>query len=46
MLIEGIHDGQLLPMISFATMEELYDTARRTAMGVDKAIDDILLQLD
>lgn len=45
-LIEKIHDSQLLPMVPFSTMEELYDTARRTVMGVDKAIDDILSELD
>jgi len=45
-LIEGVHDGQLMPMIPFSTMEELYYNARRTAMGVDKAIDDILSELD
>jgi hypothetical protein len=31
---------------SFTLMKDLYDTARRTAMGVEEALDKILAELD
>lgn len=47
-LVETADDDDLdeeLPD-SFGTMEEMFEAARRKALGADKALDDIISQLD
>ncbi len=47
-LVESATDDDLdeeLPD-SYTMMEEMFETARRKALGVDKALDDIISQLD
>lgn len=47
-VIEEMTDVTLKDEIdnSFEKMRQIYDTARRVAMGVDKALDDLLSYLD
>lgn len=48
-LIEEVNDedvGRVSKWGAFATMLELYESARRTAMGTEKAVDEILEELN
>lgn len=47
-LIEEVTDATILQQLpnAYRIMEETYETARRTAMGVEKALDALIARLD